>query len=466
MRLPDWKNKKIEKKFFGKILAGFFLLMILCTVISRAADSVTIPKVKTDTKKSKKLSFSLEGKGEISAAKQFSQLAPKGVVPEECAASGTKLKKGDRVVKFLMEDLEKKKTLKTEELKKLELQLEQARLSAAADARVPAAYGAGRELDRAKRNKASCSTDYEKAKEKYEAEKKRPEADKAKLEELKAAAEAGKEKLDQAKEAVESAQNAYTLAEKEDAAAAQNAGKAEKNASYTAKGLEVDITGKKREIKELEQLIKDKGELRANRGGILLKTGVTEGQETSGTELIQIGTGDFEFHALISGEDQEKIAIGDELNIKVPGNEDKIQAAVARIEMGNNAKADSGQDSAEGNEGEAREDVLEAVCSLPDGDYMPGGLASFSMEKETEDNYESVLPLSAIRKDNQGYYCLAVETRGGILGEESVAVRIDLRIKAKDDYSAAVTGALEGKTEIIMESSKNVEEGDRVRIER
>ena len=42
------KDKMKKKTFWGKLLAAFFVLMALSTVVSRAADSVIVPRVRLE----------------------------------------------------------------------------------------------------------------------------------------------------------------------------------------------------------------------------------------------------------------------------------------------------------------------------------------------------------------------------------------------------------------------------------
>ena len=47
------------------VLLAFFLVMLLCTVISRIYDSVTIPKVRTTVAKRKTVETVIEGTGTV-----------------------------------------------------------------------------------------------------------------------------------------------------------------------------------------------------------------------------------------------------------------------------------------------------------------------------------------------------------------------------------------------------------------
>ena len=52
----------------------------------------------------------------------------------------------------------------------------------------------------------------------------------------------------------------------------------------------------------------------------------------------------------------------------------------------------------------------------------------------------------------------------GILGESYTAVKVNVTVLEKDDYSVAVETNLPKDAKIITESSKYVKEGDRVRL--
>ncbi len=101
---------------------------------------------------------------------------------------------------------------------------------------------------------------------------------------------------------------------------------------------------------------------------------------------------------------------------------------------------------------------------LPEGTELSGEYASFSVEKDSEENYQTILPLTAIRQDSKGYYCLGIRTVDTILGEEIKAERINITLLEQDDTQAAVNGAIQPDTKIIVASEKDVLAGDRVRI--
>lgn len=73
--------------------------------------------------------------------------------------------------------------------------------------------------------------------------------------------------------------------------------------------------------------------------------------------------------------------------------------------------------------------------------------------------------MGAVREDQKGVYCLVARKKSTILGEEYVAERLNLTKKAKDVEQMAVEGAFTNETKIIKGSNKEINEGDRFRVE-
>ena len=100
---------------------------------------------------------------------------------------------------------------------------------------------------------------------------------------------------------------------------------------------------------------------------------------------------------------------------------------------------------------------------MPQGQGSLGGSASFAVNMESG-AYSCVIPIGALREDNTGFFCLAVQPKRTILGEEMTAVRIGLEVLEKSSTAAAVSGAVTPEMKLITESDKGVGEGDRVRV--
>jgi hypothetical protein len=59
---------------------------------------------------------------------------------------------------------------------------------------------------------------------------------------------------------------------------------------------------------------------------------------------------------------------------------------------------------------------------------------------------------------------LIIKESDGILGRIQTAFRLDVTIVAQDAKSVAIEAPLSAEEDIIISSSKNISEGDRVRV--
>ena len=104
-------------------------------------------------------------------------------------------------------------------------------------------------------------------------------------------------------------------------------------------------------------------------------------------------------------------------------------------------------------------------------------LLSFKLEGEIESgaqisiaigerggSYDTLVPNSAVRSDNNGSFVLAVVAKSSPLGNRYVAQRIDVKVLATDDVNSAVSGGLTTSDFVITTSSKPIEPGMLVRM--
>ena len=96
------------------------------------------------------------------------------------------------------------------------------------------------------------------------------------------------------------------------------------------------------------------------------------------------------------------------------------------------------------------------------GDLMEGQSLSLQVGEKSQ-NYDSIVPNSAIREDNNGKFILIVEAKSSPLGTRYYAVRYDVEVLASDDTKSAISGA-SGYEYVITTSTKPVEAGQLVRL--
>lgn len=97
------------------------------------------------------------------------------------------------------------------------------------------------------------------------------------------------------------------------------------------------------------------------------------------------------------------------------------------------------------------------------GDVTPGQTLQLAMGSKGQ-NYEIIVPNSAIREDNNGKFILAVTAKSSPLGNRYMAKRVGIEVLASDDVSSAVSGELYGGEFIITAATKPIESGMQVRL--
>lgn len=135
--------------------------------------------------------------------------------------------------------------------------------------------------------------------------------------------------------------------------------------------------------------------------------------------------------------------VGDTLEIAVPGTSRREEAVIGRMNL----------------MGET-EGVFQA--ELERGKMELGAVTSYSCSWQS-DLFDKVIPLSGLRKDVKGYYCLVARTVSTILGEEFRAERVDLQVLFQGYEEAAVEGAVFESDRVIVGEDQFIGEGSRVR---
>lgn len=97
------------------------------------------------------------------------------------------------------------------------------------------------------------------------------------------------------------------------------------------------------------------------------------------------------------------------------------------------------------------------------GDATVGQNLSVSVGQKSQ-NYDLIVPNSAIKEDNNGKFILIVQSKSSPVGNRYIATRVDVQVLASDDTQSAISGAISGWEYVITTSSKPINPGDQVRM--
>ena len=97
------------------------------------------------------------------------------------------------------------------------------------------------------------------------------------------------------------------------------------------------------------------------------------------------------------------------------------------------------------------------------GDVSAGAQLTISIGERSQ-NYDYVVPNSAIRSDSNGKFIYLIQAKNSALGNRYFAKRVSVEVIASDDNNSAVTGNINYGDYVITTSSAPLKSGDQVRM--
>ena len=472
----------IKMKRKVRLLAVFLALMVLCTIISRAAASILVAQVQVEKPGRGKLSYTCSGSGNVVPVQEKLIFLWPGQQVEWAADVGSTVKAGDCLVQFRMEYLQQTIESKQAELTQLELQAGQQQISARGTARVPSAEramqtltDAQRQLQEAQQRAADAQAAYDQF-QPVQAPAVKPQPTDAQSasagqqqltdssvlkQELENALREAQANVETARQSVIQAQNEYNLALKEDAAQDRNEANAVQSAQLGAQALDAQVDTARKALEQLISYQNAGGKICAEQDCTVLTSGIQAGAFTTGAEILITGNGGWKLKGLASAKDKEKLKAGAEVEVRLGAGKKRS----VKIEyIGAERTADNG--SAAGENPSSAQPVQTCwYAPLPENATADSGdTFEWTVQSGSEKEYEQLIPLSALREDSDGAYCLIISDEESMLGTVQTARRVPVTVLEKDSENAAVTSSLKDTDQVIVSSEKYVGEGDRVRI--
>lgn len=462
-RIGKFELRKMEVGKW-KIVLLFFAGMLGCTILSRAADSVTIPTVQTGNARSGVLSFSMEGEGVVACEQEELTFLPAQGKVVSAAQVGTEVEAGDVLAVFDRDALEEKRNLCQTEIRKLELNLEQTKLNGQPSAWNRESDYAQQTVTKAEEALYAAQAQLDQKRTEYQqrisdvamSETELPEEERQEWESEIAQLEA---ELNDCQQSLSQNRDALERAKDSDAVTEANNQRQRKLAEFSIELLEIDIEEKREELGKLEELLENDGRVVSPAAGTVTESTVLIGSVTSGSEYFKIGSGNTRMTADLRAESAEGLKEKDSISVTSQDGKREAAGQVAVVRQKSQAQAMQ-QADASGDTGAQ----MELVVQLEENEFAIGEKVHYKVKKESKE-YQTLIPVSAIREDSQGKFVLILEEKNSILGKEKVAERVAVRILEKNDSEAAVESAFTKEDKIIASSSKSIRAGDRVRVE-
>lgn len=217
---------------------------------------------------------------------------------------------------------------------------------------------------------------------------------------------------------------------------------------------DIDFEVMKRDLEKKKKAVEDLSgnnggnEVTAKVGGTISEINIKAGSEAPAQDalmVIELTDRGYTVSITATAEQAKKVSVGDTAEVSSYWWGSEIKATLESIK---NDPSSGGKNK-----------LLVFTLS---GDVEPGQNVNLSIGQKSQ-NYDSIVPKSAVRSDTNGKFVLVLTQKSSPIGNRYVATRVDVKVLAEDDVSAAVTGLSYGDY-VITTSSKPIEAGTLVRM--
>lgn len=194
------------------------------------------------------------------------------------------------------------------------------------------------------------------------------------------------------------------------------------------------------------------GQIVSEVNGVVKEINVTAGNNTdpaTAVMTIEVPDRGYTVSMNVTNEQAQKVTIGDTAEIST-GYWGSSGLSGKLVGIRNNTSA--GQSG--GNQ---------LVFDVTGSDITSGTQVSVSIGQRSQ-NYDTIVPNSALRSDSNGSFVLVIVAKSSPLGNRFVATRVDVTELAKDDVNTAVSGGLSAYDMVLTTATKPVEDGMLVRL--
>ena len=194
------------------------------------------------------------------------------------------------------------------------------------------------------------------------------------------------------------------------------------------------------------------GQIVSEVNGVVKEINVTAGNNTdpaTAVMTIEVPDRGYTVSMNVTNEQAQKVTIGDTAEIST-GYWGSSGLSGKLVGIRNNTSA--GQSGGK-----------QLVFDVTGSDITSGTQVSVSIGQRSQ-NYDTIVPNSALRSDSNGSFVLVIVAKSSPLGNRFVATRVDVTELAKDDVNTAVAGGLSAYDMVLTTATKPVEDGMLVRL--
>ena len=496
-REEELKKKRFKKKLIRRFAIIFIIVLLLLTFFSNTIMNYSLPEISTVTVSRGSVSEKVRCQGNVEVSKDIEvTVSGERIVKEVLVEDGDEVKEGDVIMTFEASENDAIATAEGE-LETLEVEYEKTKLSrsetedttaktlATAKSEMDAAQAA---LDKAKSDEsaiAAAKAEQDAAQEAYDAKNIEVQglqtqvdaytaipdySGDVNIDELVAKLATAKEELtalentlNEKKAAVESYASsksvadtqaeldtkttAYNDAVEADARQKRNDSKTAQSNALSDQQTEKQIEEKKKKIEKMKNA-SDLKEVKATGTGIISGLTAKEGDKVNNESTlanIQLADSGYEMTCSIDKKDAMKLKVGNEAQ---PENvwEDDVIGVVRSI------KADTTDPN--------QKSIVKFNIK---GSVQAGQTIQLAVGDKSG-KYDTVVPNNAVKEDSNGNFVYVVNVKATPLGNRYIVEKVKVEVIASDTNNAAIRGEVSEYSNVVVNASKPLDNGQQVRL--
>ena len=220
------------------------------------------------------------------------------------------------------------------------------------------------------------------------------------------------------------------------------------NPDLTLEMNQMEIAYRNEILQKYVQLQKADGQVFSEDNGIVTKIKISSGERVPDGASVVLADLDesFKFRTTLTREEKKYVDINDTVSLKLGNSGRTVEGQVAYLA-----------------ESESTPGSYDAIVYLPPGEGAVGQSGTMTASSQSQ-SYPLTIPAKAVYTDNGISYVFVLRKQQGILGEELAASRVNVNVLDKNTKFASIEeGTIDADTEIIVDTTKALEEGAVVR---
>lgn len=211
--------------------------------------------------------------------------------------------------------------------------------------------------------------------------------------------------------------------------------------------LQIEKENLARTLEELKKLSQTQGNVYSEYDGQILECSISTGNITSSEPVIILGdfSQPFQFEGILTDTGELPIEAGTEgvLNMQ------RDTAILQHVKISSVSQEEH--------------ETFRIIADLDSYEISKAQEAVLDVTKESK-RYPCCIPLSALYSGQSGDFVIRVQEKSTILGKQATAEYVPVTPLEKNSQYAAVEGNLSSQDFIIVNASKTIKEGDRIRV--